>query len=153
MSQIDDVKILKMTMAYKKEAALYSEILEKNKELNTHLKENGLNKEAIQIIAEKNAVINRISEIDDEIRSAKSVWENIPDKTNPKYSKIAAILGEIKNVLESIMRFEEENKNLLMLSQNDVKAKINKTVQNKNAISAYKNTGKINTPKFNDDRG
>lgn len=112
----------------KEEILLYKDIFALSSSETKYIKEKNI-EEVIKILEEKQALIQKIGEIEKEIRDKIVIYANVEEVKN---------LGqELGKILKDVLEKEKENQVLLVQELSGVKEEISKTSQMKKLITSY----------------
>lgn len=112
----------------KEEILLYKDIFALSSSETKYIKEKNI-EEVIKILEEKQTLIQKIGEIEKEIRDKIVIYANVEEVRN---------LGqELGKILKDVLEKEKENQVLLVQELSRVKEEISKTSQMRKLIASY----------------
>jgi len=107
--------------------------------LQHELLSRGENEGMIEAVQEKGRLIEQIQAIETELTEARAKWPEIrTEMTSPLREELEGIVGQVRELIESILEKDRESEVLLKHWMGEMAARMKQLRQGRSAASAYK---------------
>lgn len=123
---------------YCRQKSLYESLLVIST-LQHELLSRGENEGMIEAVQEKGRLIEQIQAIETELTEARAKWPEIrTEMTSPLREELEGIVGQVRELIESILEKDRESEVLLKHWMGEMAARMKQLRQGRSAASAYK---------------